>query len=197
MRVASTAPSPAARPAAPSCASSSSAPIGQRDARVSRSCAALSEAMLQLITEGRGPELTVSALCERAGVSRPTFYQHFGSVEGLLAASLRLRLDDLGPPSGGSLAPVLQGLAADRAAYGARLDDAGLVPRVSATLGEWLADRLRTVHPDADPLAVEFAAGGAARAVLQWLDEPGEESAASLSARVLALVERVVRPDHG
>ena len=49
--------------------------------RVRRSIGALADALLELVSEGRGLDVTVSALCERAGVSRPTFYQHFTSVE--------------------------------------------------------------------------------------------------------------------
>lgn len=167
------------------------------DARVLRSCAALSEAMLEMLAEGRGLDLTVSALCERAGVSRPTFYQHFGSVEGLLSTSLRLRLDQLDDaPVSGSLAAVLRGLAADRSAYGARLGDPRMVSRVYATVCEWLADRIRSLHPDADPLVVEFAAGGATRSIILWLhdDLPGL-SPEELSDRLLALVQHSLRLD--
>lgn len=167
------------------------------DARVVRSCAALSEAMLEMLAEGKGLDLTVSALCERAGVSRPTFYQHFGSVDGLLSTSLRLRLDELDDaPVSGSLVAVLHGLAADRSAYGARLGDPRIISRVYATVCEWLADRIRALHPGADRLVVEFAAGGATRAIILWLhdDLPGV-SAQELSDRLLALVQHSLRED--
>ncbi|CAB4690556.1 MAG: TetR family transcriptional regulator [Actinobacteria bacterium] len=161
------------------------------DARVRRSCAALSGAMLELLDEGRGLDLTVSALCERAGVSRPTFYQHFGTVDGLLSAAVALRLCEL--DAGRGLAPVLAGLAADQRTYGARLGDARVLEKAHLSVCDWLEERIAGQHRDADPTAVAFAAGGAARLLVEWLHGDGPRvPTEEMAARIERLVDVVL-----
>lgn len=164
------------------------------DVRVQRSCRALSDALLAELAEGSVLDVTISALCTRAGVSRPTFYQHFTSVEDLLGCALRLRLDHL-DATAGSFAEVLRSLAADRALYGARVQQARVLPTVFVTLTTWTMDRMRAQHPHLDPAAVEFAAAGATRLVVSWLRDPqrsAEETATlvrTLAGRTLGLDE--------
>lgn len=43
-------------------------------------------AALALLREGGPPALTTRAVCERAGVTAPTLYHHYGDKEGLLRA---------------------------------------------------------------------------------------------------------------
>lgn len=179
----------------------------QDDVRVRRSCRALADALLGLLAEGHDLDVTVSAVCSRAGVSRPTFYQHFDSVESLLGAAMRMRLDHLDATTGG-FAGVLRGMAADRAAYGAGIDQARVLPTVFVTLTGWMIERIRAQHPDLDPAAAEFAAAGATRLIVGWLREPtrdAEETARlirSLAGRTLGLDEAdltlpAVRPPCG
>ena len=141
------------------------------DVRVLRSCQALGDALMAELAEGNGLDVTISALCARAGVSRPTFYQHFASVEDLLGAAMRRRLDHLDATSA-TFADVLRGLAADRAAYGSGIDQARVLPTVFVTLTTWTIERIRSQHPHLDPAAVEFAAAGATRLIVSWLREP-------------------------
>lgn len=165
-----------------------------RDIRVQRSCQALGDALMAALADGEGLEVTISALCARAGVSRPTFYQHFDSVEDLLAAAMRRRLDDL-DATAGSFAEVLRSLARDRATYGAHLDDVRILPTVALTLTEWAMERIRAQHPGLDPAAVEFAAAGATRLLIGWLRQPvhdAEETAElirTLASRTLGIDE--------
>ena len=55
------------------------------DRRVIRSRRAIVEAFMRLIKATPLDKITVSAIAREADVDRKTFYQHFGSVDGLLA----------------------------------------------------------------------------------------------------------------
>ena len=49
------------------------------------------EAVLRVATEAywhEGPEVSLNAICQRAGVSKPSLYREFGSEDGLTAAAL-------------------------------------------------------------------------------------------------------------
>lgn len=56
------------------------------DRRVRRSHRAIIEAFERLIMSYELDEITVSALAREADVDRKTFYQHFGTIDGLLDA---------------------------------------------------------------------------------------------------------------
>ena len=58
----------------------------QVDRRVRRSRRSIVAAFDRLITEVPLEQITVSAIAREADVDRKTFYQHFGSVDGLLDA---------------------------------------------------------------------------------------------------------------
>jgi AcrR family transcriptional regulator len=61
--------------------------------RVARSRETLIGATLSLLDGNAGQLPTVTEVCERAGVSRPTFYQHFGDLSRLVAEAVTQRLD--------------------------------------------------------------------------------------------------------
>lgn len=56
------------------------------DARIERSRSLIIEAFERLVTEQPFEKLTVSAIAREAQVDRKTFYQHFGSIEGVIKA---------------------------------------------------------------------------------------------------------------
>src|SRR5260370_3101543 len=60
--------------------------LGRRQASVDRTSHAILGAARQLVTEGGGASVSVAAVAHRAGVSRITVYNRFGSKAGLLAA---------------------------------------------------------------------------------------------------------------
>jgi AcrR family transcriptional regulator len=66
------------------------------DPRSVRSREALSRAILALAAEGPVTEVTITALCERAGVTRRTFYNHSDSPVALLKQVLTAELDVVG-----------------------------------------------------------------------------------------------------
>ncbi|WP_083895635.1 TetR/AcrR family transcriptional regulator [Nocardia jiangxiensis] len=66
------------------------------DPRSVRSRAALSRAILEVAAEQPIDRVTITALCERAGVTRRTFYNHAGSPVDLLKQVLTTELDEVG-----------------------------------------------------------------------------------------------------
>ena len=66
------------------------------DPRPEAARTALAEAMVRLVSrEECTAKVSVSALCAEAGVSRPTFYRHFKSVDEVLAYAIQMRLESL------------------------------------------------------------------------------------------------------
>ncbi|MDO4399538.1 MAG: TetR/AcrR family transcriptional regulator [Coriobacteriia bacterium] len=70
------------------------APSGE-DRRITRSRAALREALIELMGECGFEAVTVNDLCARAGLTRGTFYNHYQDKEALLAAFEEEVLRDL------------------------------------------------------------------------------------------------------
>lgn len=56
------------------------------DARIERSRALIIDAFERLVVEESYDKLTVSQIAREAQVDRKTFYQHFGSIEGVMMA---------------------------------------------------------------------------------------------------------------
>lgn len=70
--------------------------IAQPDRRARRSRAAILSAFVRLLGERRWEAIRIEDIAEAADVARSTFYQHFGSKEALLLASMQPMLDVLG-----------------------------------------------------------------------------------------------------
>ena len=60
--------------------------VGACDPRIARSRAALREALIELMEERGFDGFTVNDLCQRAGLNRGTFYNHFKDKDALLLA---------------------------------------------------------------------------------------------------------------
>src|SRR6476661_8894303 len=76
--------------------------LGRRQGSVDRTRLAILAAARELVASG-GPVLSTGAVAKRAGVSRITVYNQFGSRAGLLgelAAGARSRVGGLAPGSG-------------------------------------------------------------------------------------------------
>jgi AcrR family transcriptional regulator len=165
-----------------------------------RSRAHLIEALGELLHDCDTREVTVSALCARAGVSRPTFYQHFSSVDDVAVAGIEQRFAAL-------KAALPEGPDAPRrllVAFLAELDDRRETWRRTIGGGgaasrdaveAWLAARLAERAPGAGPVAVRYAAAGFLGAVRAWLaedDSPERPDGEAMAAQLAELASRVL-----
>jgi AcrR family transcriptional regulator len=80
------------------------APVRREGGRSARVCAAVHQAVADLVTENGADELTIPAVAARAGVNPTSVYRRWGDMKGLLAdvATTRLTPHDP-PPDTGSL----------------------------------------------------------------------------------------------
>jgi AcrR family transcriptional regulator len=62
--------------------------LGRRQVAVDRTRAAILSTAREMVASGNGPSISVGAVARRAGVSRLTIYNRFGSRAGLLQAVL-------------------------------------------------------------------------------------------------------------
>lgn len=97
--------------------------------RAARSRAALIAATVELLDERELADVSITDICRRAAVSRPTFYLHFGDAATVVQAAALLRLQGLFPAQKDSttlhsraaleqfLDALLQGLAEHAAFY--------------------------------------------------------------------------------
>jgi len=98
--------------------------LGKRQAGVDRTKAAVLAAARELVAAGGGTQLSVGAVARRAGVSRLTIYNRFGSRSELLRA----------------VAGEAHGRALPAAANGARLPREELRDRITAACSTWSSD---------------------------------------------------------
>lgn len=59
---------------------------GKVDARIQKTNEKLRNALLGILLEKQLSEITVSEICQRAGINRNTFYSHYQSVASLMSA---------------------------------------------------------------------------------------------------------------
>jgi AcrR family transcriptional regulator len=170
------------------------------DARVERSRAQLTAALSELARERPAAQVSVSALCAAAGVSRPTFYQHFSSVDDVLTALLDERLarvsvgsdDDHDVPA--TLTRFLGEIVLDRPAYQALLAEDGLANGPGETLRVWMARRLADHFgfASAAEARVVYASAGAVAVIAAWLRDPDAEDETAMAERLWALTTSVL-----
>lgn len=158
------------------------------DPRFSRSRAALIGAVAELVREKSVEEVSITQIAKTAGVTRPTFYQHFEDVPAAVRAAALSRLADAYPRAGRlaaatdtrkaleeRAASVLGHLWQDRTFYRRVIDGAGNVDFFGALM-EIVADRmmLPAFHHTARQSAAErdlklVLAGGIMWLVVRWL----------------------------
>jgi AcrR family transcriptional regulator len=122
--------------------------LGKRQAGVDRTKAAVLAAARELVAASGGTHLSVGAVARRAGVSRLTIYNRFGSRSGLLRAVA-------GEAHGRLLPPAANGA---NAAGGTKAPREQLRDRISAACMTWSSDpalfrALPTTGSAGDPAA--------------------------------------------
>jgi AcrR family transcriptional regulator len=172
------------------------------DPRIVRSRAQLVDALGTLLRSRDARDVSVSALCAEAGVSRPTFYQHFAGVDDVAVAGVERRFAGLragladGPDAPYRLlVAFLTELDRERDTWRHTIGSGNASAASRDAVEGWFAERLAERAPDAGPVAVRYAAGGFLAAVRAWLrDESTSErpDAEALAAQLVELASRVL-----
>ncbi|WP_151525930.1 TetR/AcrR family transcriptional regulator [Serinicoccus kebangsaanensis] len=152
---------------------------GRRELNRARTHEAIVAALRSLVAELPAELITVEQVAERAGVSRRTFFNYFGSIPVALSAvfaehaagmiagldaeqirtdpvtALRRLVQEDGIP------PDFLGWLSDLNCHGQGTDGRMLLERtVWAEMAAWLREQLHTLLPDADPLFVSTLSSG-------------------------------------
>lgn len=189
-------PSPSSpSPAVEQATSAETTPPGRRELNKARTRDAIVGALRELVAEVPAEDITVEQLAERAGISRRTFFNYFGSISAVLsdvfaehAAGMVAQLDpeQLVTDPVAALRRLVRsgGIPADFLGW---LDDlnchqseeAGhvlLERTVWADMAAWLREQLHTLRPDADPLFVATLASSVMScfqaAEEAWVEDP-------------------------
>jgi len=186
-------------------------PDTRTDVRVERSRTQLAEALRTLLRTRDARDISVSALCAQAGVSRPTFYQHFASVDEVAVAGIQERFVRLGAQLSAAdatacdgpeasrrlLVGFLEELDSERATWQRTIGSGTAFSASRDAVETWLADRMAGRHPGAEPAVLRYAAAGFLGVVRAWLlqaDGPDRPSAAGLAASLAEITARVLQP---
>lgn len=193
------------------------------DPRFQRSLQALHVALLELVDAQPVEEISITALVQAAGVTRPTFYQHFADIPDAARRVALARLDAAFPvpepfPEHFEISaqnifrhvadmalPVIEHLHEHRAFYRRVLDGAGnaafLDEIVSFLAGRFLPDAFelaaRRQAARKDDLMTVMAAG-AMWLMVRWLrDDRSAETAEEMAQRIAAVAATMVAPQQG
>ena len=175
--------------------------LGRRQVAADRTRAAILSTARELLATGNGPSISVGAVARRAGVSRLTIYNRFGSKAGLLQAVLRNARPSSSSPSaeaiGDPRARLRQRIAESCVRWAAdpslfrRLPEVGLIdsepPDGDRALAEQLAaaDQLR---PGCSLKEAEDVIGAlTAFATFDRLHKDGRRSATAVSEILVRL----------
>jgi len=157
------------------------------DPRIAQTRRAFKTALYDAAAPEWNWKVSVSELCKRAGVSRPTFYQHFAAVDDVYTELLRDRLVNLvspavwrrgaGVPRSGALVALFEDLRAEPGFYEPILGETEVFGNARRSFIRWVAERLSETYFGApyETLAAEprqrvmFIAGGAVVTMGYWV----------------------------
>jgi AcrR family transcriptional regulator len=157
------------------------------DPRIAQTRRAFKTALYDAAAPEWNWKVSVSELCKRAGVSRPTFYQHFAAVDDVYTELLRDRLVNLvspavwrrgaGVPRSGALVTLFEDLRAEPGFYEPILGETEVFGNARRSFIRWVAERLSETYFGApyETLAAEprqrvmFIAGGAVVTMGYWV----------------------------
>lgn len=169
------------------------------DPRTEKSCAALLDTIDTLLEEGINPDrISVTELVGKAGLTRPTFYQHFQTITDLVGASVLRRLetifatisseDELKQNATEEVIRALLSYLCNDATYCITVFNSSAAQHLLNTLVDYIADRLYTVSPVGTSIKAlegidtwkycQFLAAGTIWQVQEWLlTEPSPAAA--------------------
>ena len=178
-----------------------------QDKRVVRTRRAIREALLNLMAQRGGADITPKDVADAALINKKTFMAHYASVGAVIqemedeaVSSVSEVLDEAAAATDEEgLARAIERLGSmvtDGASSLGRLLRTGAREDVVARIQLAVRDRLRRVVGAAeDDLACDFLAGGITSAFRRWVGEKDRPSAQELSRRVRRLV-RSVAPER-
>ncbi len=172
---------------------------GNSDPRARRARQALIEAFESKVVDHGLEEMTVSALCRAAGVTRSTFYQHFASPDELALESLGALFDHLRDAdivlrsAGSKVTPAeasrhaiagIVGLVGGHRTLYARLLGPTAPPRLRTAVTTAFAEhsvepltRMSVRPAGVDPRTVaDYLAGGVLAVLGSWLANPDDSA---------------------
>lgn len=182
-------------------------PVQQIDPRIVQTKASLKSALERLVKTNDPSKISVSALCKEAGVSRPTFYQHYSSVFDLYGEALKEKITQLEPNLFGAgfrdteplqaLTIVIEYLDDNRSDLLSILDTNVMRFGAGILVRGWIDERLAAGYFDArledlDPEQADritFTTNGVLGLVFKRLREENTTSAADLAARISRLAK--------
>lgn len=191
------------------------------NSRAERSKTALIEAMTKALDVSEpGDSLSIAEISRAAGVSRPTLYQHFGSLSNLMRAAAMVRLvalfETVPPPEVDATSPsvsatvlraLLHELERRRSFYLAVLDSTAgrevredviefLAARIVDVTGLGPAiEEVESTAEDVNEHAM-FLAAGALWRTERWLRDEDAESAEQLAQRLTHILTAAARPSE-
>lgn len=167
------------------------------DPRSARTRRALIEAMSSLLEERDTVDIAITEIVARAGVSRPSFYQHAGDIPALVALAGVERVSTIFTRSdartagleGDDLARetvrnIVVDLAADREFYRRVLRGSH---DVAARITDFVAARLRERRALPDDVLTAIAAG-ATWLIIRWLDDDTPDTPHVMAERLLIVL---------
>ena len=155
------------------------------------------DAMAELLEEREPADIAITELVARAGVSRPSFYQHAGDITTLVALTgvdrvarvfarsdartAGLDSDDLARET---VRNIVADLGAEREFYRRVLRGSH---DVAARITDFVASRMRARRPLDDDLVTAISAG-ATWLIIRWLDDETPDTPDAMADRLLAVL---------
>ncbi|RKQ35085.1 TetR/AcrR family transcriptional regulator [Kocuria tytonis] len=184
------------------------------DVRVAHTLTAVRTACLELLEVQNARDITISQLCKKAAISRPTFYQHYAGLDDVYADIVRQELSRTAhelesfdrTPGQNPLERLLSFVHAHGVGALATVGNRQLASRARPIVELWLAERVARAAFDADlddldaPLRTQtyFAAGGLVTVLTQQAKaSSGDGASTEDMAHILRSVMRaVLRAEH-
>lgn len=187
-------------------------PGREHDPRFARSRQALIAAVTEILESGTSPDdVRVSDIARRAGVSRPTFYQHFATVSDLTRTTALQRLTDVFSQvpedvRGGNWSifigktlSLLLGSLREQDTFFLTVLQGSTGAHLREDITEFISARLlgnsplaavisRREGPDSPQERAEFLAAGVMWLCVRWLREGDPHSVESMVERISALL---------